>query len=141
MTLFPNNCKTQCVFFLTVELKSRLLSALHIFKIRKTQFLYLSYKLSYIFLVIILQQKLKLILPTKTNEKFKLITLFLLYSIVSKHFFLAQLKKPRCKLIPILRFCYFSENILTLKPYYQLSYVSIWLRRNLLTIDNIMIKS
>ena len=54
MTLFPNNCKTQCVFFLIVELKSKLLNDWHIFKIRKKLFLYLPYKLSYIFLVIIL---------------------------------------------------------------------------------------
>ena len=71
----------------------------------------------------------------------KLLTLFVLYSIVIKEFFLAYFKKPRCKLIPILRFCYFSENIVSLKSYYQLSYVSVWLTGILLTIANILIKS
>ena len=71
----------------------------------------------------------------------KLLTLFLLYSIVIKQFFLAYFKKPRCKLIPILRFCYFSENILSLKSYYQFPYVSVWLTGILLTIGNILIKS
>ena len=71
----------------------------------------------------------------------KLLTLFVLYSIVIKEFFLAYFKKPRCKLIPILRFCYFSENIVSLKSYYQLSYVSVWLTGILLTIGNILIKS
>ena len=69
----------------------------------------------------------------------KLLTLFVLYSIVIKEFFLAYFKKPRCKLIPILRFCYFSANILSLKSYYQFSYVSI--TGILLTIGNILIKS
>ena len=71
----------------------------------------------------------------------KLLTLFPLYSIVIKHFFLVQFKKPRRKLISILRFCYFSENIVPLKSYYQLSYVSVWLTGILLTIANILIKS
>ena len=44
-------------------------------------------------------------------------------------------------MIPILKFCYFSENILSLKSYYQLSYVSVWLTGILLTIANILIKS
>ena len=37
--------------------------------------------------------------------------------------------------------CYFLENILSLKSYYQLSYVSILLTGVLLTITNILIKS
>ena len=40
-----------------------------------------------------------------------------------------------------MRFCYFSENILSLNSYYQLSYASIWLTGILLTIANILIKS
>ena len=71
----------------------------------------------------------------------KLLTLFLLYSIVIKQFFSAYFKKLRSKLIPILRSCYFSENILSLKSYYQLSYISLWLTGILLTIGNILIKS
>ena len=71
----------------------------------------------------------------------KLLTLFRLYSIVIKLYFLAYFKKPICKLIPILRFCYFSENILSLKSYYQLSYVSVWVTGILRTIANILIKS
>ena len=70
----------------------------------------------------------------------KLLTLFLLYSIFIKHFFLAYFKKPTCKLIPILRFCYFSGNILSLKSYYQVSYVSVWITGISLAIDNILIK-
>ena len=41
----------------------------------------------------------------------------------------------------ILRFIYFSENIVFLRSYYQLSYVSVWLTRVLCTIANILIKS
>ena len=44
-------------------------------------------------------------------------------------------------MIPILRFCYFLENILSLGSYYQLSYASIWLGRILHTIANTLIKS
>ena len=44
-------------------------------------------------------------------------------------------------MIPILRFCYFSKNKVSLKSYYQLSYVSVWLTGILLTIANIVIKS
>ena len=141
VTLFPNNCTSQCIFFLIAELKSKLLNALHMFKIWKTLFLYFSCKLPYIFLVIFSQLKFIIILQTKTNEKLKLRTLFLLYSIVIKHFFLALFRKTRCRLIPILRFCYFLENILSLKSYYQLSYVSVWLTGILLTIANILINS
>ena len=71
----------------------------------------------------------------------KLLTLFLLYSIFIKHFFLAYFKKPTCKLIPILRFCYFSGNILSFESYDQLSYVSVRITAILLTIPNIFIKS
>ena len=73
--------------------------------------------------------------------KLKLLTAFLLYSIVIKFFFLAYFKKPRCKLIRFLRFCYFSGNILSLKSYYQLPHVSVWLTEISLTIANILIKS
>ena len=54
---------------------------------------------------------------------------------------MAKFKKPRCKLIPILRLCYFSENIVSLESYYQFSYVSVWLTGVLLTIANIFTKS
>ena len=40
-----------------------------------------------------------------------------------------------------MRFCYFSENILTLKSYSQLSYVSVWLTGILFTTANILIRS
>ena len=40
-----------------------------------------------------------------------------------------------------MTFFYFLENILSLKSYYQLSYVSIWRTEILLTIANILIKS
>ena len=43
-------------------------------------------------------------------------------------------------MIPTLRFCYFSENIVSLKSYDQLSYVSVWLTGILLTVANILIK-
>ena len=43
--------------------------------------------------------------------------------------------------MPILRFYYFPENLLCLKSYYQLSYVSVWLTEILLPIANILIKS
>ena len=39
MTLTSNNCTTQYIFFLIVELKSKLLNALHILKIWETLFL------------------------------------------------------------------------------------------------------
>ena len=42
---------------------------------------------------------------------------------------------------PILRFFYFSKKIVSLKSYYQLSYVFVWLTGILLTIANILIKS
>ena len=70
----------------------------------------------------------------------KLVTVFLLYSLAIKQFFLAYFKKLRCKLIPVLRFCYFSENILSAKSYNQLSYVFVWLTGILLTIANILIE-
>ena len=71
----------------------------------------------------------------------KLLTVFLLYSIAIKQFFLAYFKKLRCKLIPVLRFCYFSENMLSAKSYNQLSYVFVWLTGILLTIVNILIEN
>ena len=40
-----------------------------------------------------------------------------------------------------MRFCYFSENILSLKPYYQLFHFSVWLTIILFTISNILINS
>ena len=40
-----------------------------------------------------------------------------------------------------MRFCYSLENILSLKSYYQLSYLSVWLTGILLTIADILIKS
>ena len=69
-----------------------------------------------------------------------MLSLFLKWWNAKHFFFLAYFKKPRCKLIPILRFCYFSENVLSLKSYYQLSYVSVWITGILLTIPNILIK-
>ena len=41
----------------------------------------------------------------------------------------------------MLRFCYFMGNILSLKSYYQLSHVFVWLTGTLLTVANIFIKS
>ena len=43
-------------------------------------------------------------------------------------------------MILIFRFCYFSENILSLKSYYQLSHVFVWLMGISLIIPNILIK-
>ena len=43
-------------------------------------------------------------------------------------------------MISIFRFCYFLKNILSLKSYYQLSCISVWLTWILLTVPNILIK-
>ena len=94
ITLFPTNWTTQCIFVLIVKLKSKLLKALYILKIWKTLFLYFSCKLSHIFSVIFLYLKFNLILPTKTNEKLKLLKLFSIFV----RFFLAYFKKPMLKL-------------------------------------------
>ena len=67
----------------------------------------------------------------------KLLYFFYYLVFLSKIFSWLSLKNPDVKLIPILRFCYFSENILSLKTYYQLSYVSVWPIGILLTIANI----
>ena len=125
MTLFQGNCTTHQIFFLIANLKSKLLYTEEI-----PYFACFQNLKSYIFifftqiLIHFLQCKFNLILLTKANEKLKLLTLFLLYSIFVKHCFLTQFKN-RCKLIPILRFCYFFEKILSLKSYYHSFYVFV----------------
>ena len=115
-------------------MKSKLLNALQIWK---TLVLYFSCIMSYIFWSSFYNKCLSKDFTNKLKLKLKFLTLFLLSSL----FFLTYLKKPRCNLIPIWHFFYFLENILSLKSYYQLSYVSIWRTDILLTIANILIKS
>ena len=79
--LISRQLQNPVYFFLIVELKSKFLKALHIFKIWKTLLIYFSCKLSWIFWSSFYSW-------SKTNEKLKLLTPFLLYSILIKHFLL-----------------------------------------------------
>ena len=59
--------------------------------------------------------------PTE-NQMARILLLILIYIVFLLNIF-SWLSLPRCKFIPILRFYYFSENILSLKSYYQLKWV------------------
>ena len=82
---------------------------------------------------------MNLILPTKLTRNWNYSYFFYYIVFLSNIFSWLSLKNRDVKLIRILRFCYFSVNILSLKTYYQLSYVSLWLTGILLTI--VIIKS
>ena len=81
-------------FFPNCQIKIKIAkhSSVLIFKIWKKLFLYFSCKLSFIFLANFLQWNFNLILLKKTKETLKLLTLFLLYSIVAKNCFLNLFK-------------------------------------------------
>ena len=79
--LISKQLQNPLYFFLIVELKSKLLNVLHIFKIWKSSLLYFSCIWSSFY-----NKGFKLILPTNWNWNWNLPTLFLWYSIVVKHF-------------------------------------------------------
>ena len=92
MKLFPNNCTTNCFFVVIIELKLELLNAqvflFWIFLKSEKHYFYIFPENFHTFFRSSFYIE-NLTLLRKTNEKLKLLTLFLLYSIVVKYCFLA----------------------------------------------------